>query len=506
MESVLKYIYTGKNILTKSNVLTVYQAANFLQISSLITLCEEFLITGLSVENCLGIWKMSKLLERFDLAEVAKVVILQNFTHLLTVEAFEAADLDSSDLKTLLNDPFLNSTPSAKCKATIIWLLLIEEGDTEKTTVYELFHFLISTCGVTIKDIKAVLDQEGFWNELSGDNNLRKRKNTYIEILRQLSMEMPAEWSAKVQERIDEAFVVIGGNPMKSKTFVMALNLRDQKWYSLVPLPEDPGFQFAICSNGASLYLSGGSKRKNTFLCNDINETAWYRLPDLPFGKEGHGMCCVNGAIYTFGGNNRDSDAVEVQMYKTTDMSWKKVGEIAKPVNSSSHCVLDSRIYIFGGSTINSTSPSDCAQCYDTRDNISWYLQYKLPFRSKSSTLSAVAGTSLIYLVYKGSIYSLDPEAKATKVHTISSGPRNGSGSTSYGDKVLIIGGEDESFRILDKVFLFDPSSNQSMALISKAPWPLLSFHYTTMKIPSAFVHGLKMVDPSDGSVLAIGY
>lgn len=508
VEAVLKYIYTGENILTEGNVFSVYQAAHLWQVSSLVTMCEEFLTTGLSVQNCLGIWKLSILLGRDSFAEVAKVCVLQNFTELSTADAFESAELGLEDLKMLLKDPLINCSSATKCNAAIIWLTLREEIDRE--TVYDLLSFLLSECIVSVENLRSSLDQDNYtlWNSLPGDQDTLTRRNTYLEVVRHLASETTAATSTVVQERTDDAYIILGGNHMKSSTFMMALNLRDQKWYSLAALPEDPGYHFAICCVGTRLYLSGGSKRNATFLQYDIMKNDWDRLPDMSVGREGHGMADVNNAIYIFGGDTEPAPcASHIHMYIPGDGTWKKVGEMANPVNLPSHCVLNGTIYIFGGSMIGSTSPSDWTQCFETRTGHSWNLEFKLPFRSKASTLSAVGLSDKIYFVYKGGIYSMRPKEEAQKVYTILSGHQNGASATTYGDKILIIGGEDENFRILDTVFLFNPATNQGMALSStKTPWPLASFHSAKITFPSALVHGLKEVRPSDGAIHAIGF
>lgn len=488
-------------------MLHVYQAAHMLQISPLITMCEEYLKTELGKENCLGIWKISKLLGRSDMAGVAKVIVLRSFTELCSVEAFDQADLSIEDLKTLLVDPFLNCTPSVKCIAAVIWLALKE--DTERELISDLFRYLVTSCGVSVEDLQESLNENStvIWSKFPNESEALTQRNAFLEVMRQLSSEMPSECPETLQTRHDEGLVVIGGNDMKSKTFMMTLNLRDHKWYSLEQLLEDPGFYFAVCCSGTSLFLTGGSKRNEQFLQYDIVENAWARLPNLPIGREGHGMVGFDNAIYMFGGNtNPLSLKSYVEMYIPEDRSWRKVGEMAKPVYSPSYCVLEDRIYIFGGSMIGDTAPSDWAQCYNTRNNFSWNLDFKLPFKSKSSTLLAVAGTSEIHFVYKGDIYTLNPKTRAQKVLSLSPGLQKGAGAISYGDNILIVGGEDANFRILDTIILFDPATNNATPLPSKTPWALKAFHFAKIKVPTALIHGFSEVRSSDGAIPAIGY
>lgn len=505
--AVLNYIYTGEQFLSRSNVLQVYQAAHMLQISPLITMCERFLQTEMGKENCLGIWKISKLLGRSDMAGVAQMIVLQSFAEICSVEAFDEADLSIEDLKSLLVDPFINCTSSVKCKAAVIWLALQE--DVDQDFIVSLFLYVMKYCGVTAEDFQESLNENNtaIWSQLPSASEALPRRSKFQEVVRRLSSAMPSAQSNTLQTRYDEGLVVIGGNDMRSNTFMMTLNLRDHKWYTLEQLPEDPGFYFAVCCSGTSLFLTGGSKRNKQFLQYDVVENAWIRLPNLPIGREGHGMVGFDSAIYTFGGNtNPPSCKSYAEMYIKEDRSWRKVGEIAKPIYSPSYCVLENRIYIFGRSMIGETAPSDWAQYYDTRDNLSGNLDFKLPFRSKASTLLAVAGTSGIYFVYKGDIYSLNPKKRAQKVLPLSPGPHKGAGAVCYGEKILIVGGEDDNFRILDTIVLFNPVTNDAMALPAKTPWSLTAFHFAKIKIPTALVHGLKEVRSCDGAILAIGY
>ena len=488
-------------------MLHVYQAAHMLQISPLIITCEKYLQTEMSKENCLGIWKISKLLGRSDMAGVAQMIVLQSFAEICSVEAFDQADLSVEDLKTLLVDPFLNCTPSVKCKAAVIWLALQE--DVDQDFIVGLFLYLMKSCGVRAEDFQETLNESNaaIWSQLPNGSEALTRRRTFQEVVRRLSSAMPSVHSENLQTRHDEGLVIIGGNDMRSNTFMMTLNLRDHKWYSLEQLPEDPGFYFAVCCSGTSLFLTGGSKRNEQFLQYDIVENAWIRLPNLPIGREGHGMVGFDSAIYMFCGNTYPPSCKSyVEMYITEDRSWRKIGEIAKPVYSPSYCVLENRIYIFGGSMIGDTAPSDWAQYYDTRDNLSGNLDFKLPFRSNASTCLAVAGTNGIYFVYKGNIYTLNPKKRAEKLQPLSSGPQKGAGAVRYGEKILIVGGEDDNFRILDTIVLFDPVTNDAMALPARTPWSLTAFHFAKIKIPTALVHGLKEVRTANGAILAIRY
>lgn len=501
VETLLKYIYTGENILTRTNVLQVYQAAHMLQIASLISMCEHFLKTDISAENCLGIWKISKLLGRSDMTGVAMVSILQHFNDISSAEAFEEADLDIADLKTILEDHNLNSTPSTICNAAVIWLTLLEGED--KETSEDLFRFLVTACKIPVEVLERSLDEDNhtLWKNFSSAPEAQARRNTYQETIRRISQEN-SPGSGNLHDRTDEGFIVIGGDFMKSKTFMMVLNLRNHKWYTLQKLPEDPGFHFAVCCSGTCLYLTGGTGKNRNFLQYDITENTWTRLPDIPVAREGHGMAGFDNAIYMFGGKTDPEPCVSyVEMLIPEEGTWRKVGEMAKPVYSPSYCILHNTIYIFGGSMVDSTSPTDWAQCYDTTNNLSWNLDFKLPFRSKSSSLLAVAGTNRIYFVNKGRVYSLKPKERTREELSLSPGPKTGAGATSYGDKILIIGGEDENYRNLDTIILFDPLTKHATPLPSKTPWTLTGFHSAKMKIPSALVHALTEVQSSDGAL-----
>ena len=507
VQSILNYCYTGEQNLSKSNVVLLYQAAHMLNITPLIKMCEEYLETEISKENCLGIWKTSQVLGRSDMAGVAKVIVLQSFAELYSVDAFDKADLSIEDLKTLLGDPFINCSPSIKCSASLIWLMLQE--NLEKGVIFDLFMYLVTSCGVNVDNLREsfIETNSDIWSNFTNESETMVRRKTFQELIGELPTKMASVCSEKFQSRHDEGLVIIGGTFLGSRTFMMTLNLRDHKWYCLKQLPEDPGFNFAICCSGTSLYLTGGSKRNNQFLQYDIVENAWNKLTNLPVGRDSHGMVGFDSALYMFGGcTNPPACVAYVEMYIPEDRSWRKVGELAKPVKHTSYCVLEDKIYMFGGSIVGDDAPSNLAQCYDTRDNLSWYLQFKLPIKSKASTLLAIAGTREVYLLHKGVIYTMNPRKSVQEVLSLSNGPRKGAGAVSYGEQILIVGGEDDNMEILDRLILFDPVTNDATPLPYKVPWPVTSFHFSKIKIPSALVHGLAEVCSTGGAIPAIGY
>jgi hypothetical protein len=54
---ILEFLYTGKDVVSEENAEKIFRAASLMQIPCLQATCEEFLLTQVSPDNCIGIWK-----------------------------------------------------------------------------------------------------------------------------------------------------------------------------------------------------------------------------------------------------------------------------------------------------------------------------------------------------------------------------------------------------------------------------------------------------------------
>uniref|UniRef100_A0A2C9M187 BTB domain-containing protein n=1 Tax=Biomphalaria glabrata TaxID=6526 RepID=A0A2C9M187_BIOGL len=77
-ELILETLYTGQDVLTKDNVIDIWKAAHQLQIHFLITECENFAKTTLSLDNYIEYYKIANLFESKEVLEIVWSFILKN--------------------------------------------------------------------------------------------------------------------------------------------------------------------------------------------------------------------------------------------------------------------------------------------------------------------------------------------------------------------------------------------------------------------------------------------
>jgi hypothetical protein len=79
-ENILDFIYSGRKVVTFDNCEDLLRAAAIFQMRQLHEKCEQFLLSNLTSENCLGAWKLAKSYDCPSLCKKSWSLILMNFT------------------------------------------------------------------------------------------------------------------------------------------------------------------------------------------------------------------------------------------------------------------------------------------------------------------------------------------------------------------------------------------------------------------------------------------
>ncbi|XP_013062155.2 uncharacterized protein LOC106051522 [Biomphalaria glabrata] len=110
-ELILETLYTGHDVLTNDNVTNIWEAAHQLQIPFVITECEEFAKTSLSLYNYIEYYKIAKRFESKEVLDIVWAFILKHAFHFFKTDFFlEMKLLDvlnlikSQDLETTSED------------------------------------------------------------------------------------------------------------------------------------------------------------------------------------------------------------------------------------------------------------------------------------------------------------------------------------------------------------------------------------------------------------------
>ncbi|CAL1546270.1 unnamed protein product [Lymnaea stagnalis] len=99
---ILTSLYTGSDVVTKSNVVAIWHASNQLQIDFLITRCEKKIVKWMTLKNLETIYKNAKLLDSKKVLNSAFEFMLSNFERI--IETPLLLELPFSDLLFLVDN------------------------------------------------------------------------------------------------------------------------------------------------------------------------------------------------------------------------------------------------------------------------------------------------------------------------------------------------------------------------------------------------------------------
>lgn len=107
MKLIIEYAYTRTVPITAENVESLLSAADQFNIMGIVRLCCEFLKSQLSLENCIGICRLTNCYHCPNLQQTAYTFILHNFEELVKVST-EFLDLSVDEFKSIIEKDELN--------------------------------------------------------------------------------------------------------------------------------------------------------------------------------------------------------------------------------------------------------------------------------------------------------------------------------------------------------------------------------------------------------------
>lgn len=148
---------------------------------------------------------------------------------------------------------------------------------------------------------------------------------------------------------------------------MLCYSFQQQKWFCLPSLPYDPGYEFATCTFGGSLFVSGGWLKLQGLAEYKTHKNKWKVCPAMNNGRCGHVMVSVNNSIFVLGGRDGKAPAMtNIEEYNLLTKKWTVVGELPLGVRSTSAAAIGEKVYVFGGIT-ESDKDTMSVQCFDTR-------------------------------------------------------------------------------------------------------------------------------------------
>lgn len=491
MELVLRYIYSGVDIIAESDDLVpeVYSVANYLQVAPLIELCENSFRAGIRPELSLELWQHALMLGKDAIAEIAKTIVLSNF------KIFDNPDsvgrLSLKTMEDVMAEPFINCSGASKCKAAWTWAL--SQDSVTQAEIDALVRALVKSPNVESGDILIASAEE--MNDCFDELRVKGRQYMW-------SSATKAQWiqPGGANNQI-VANIMLGNESSKwllilderqlEKNKMTLFDFEEKKWFYITTDAVDLGHHYAISSMGSILYLSGGSQKKY-FRYFNVEAKRWERLADLPFDREQHNMVTLNKNMFILGGFSPETgECREIYSWEIKNQTWKRCAEIATPVASATSTSIGGKIFLVGGNLVQNGRPErrpcDIVQCFETITGFSYNIRLPLPFKAKCYTTKVAVVGNDMHVFHNGDVYQLNEKDRAYKLCSMSNAPLKGFAVAVFGDKILLFGGENENFVTVSNMFQYDVNSNQCVMLPLVTPFQMCGFSYTKIIVPSTW-------------------
>jgi len=137
-----------------------------------------------------------------------------------------------------------------------------------------------------------------------------------------------------------------------------------------------PRYEFALVSCDESLYSSGGSDSSGKPL-SSVDQISnftgpWKTVQPMQEPRAGLAAISCDGIIYAIGGKSEDEDDVSalssVEQYSASEDAWAYVKNMQFERYGHSACVLDGKVYVFGGWGESGLAVSEI-ECFDPIHN-----------------------------------------------------------------------------------------------------------------------------------------
>ncbi|KAL4227215.1 Kelch-like protein 5 [Mactra antiquata] len=382
-----------------------------LQIPSLQSRCEEFLLTQVSKDNCIGIWKIARAHNCSNLAQISAITIMEYFTEITQSDDFQKLDADEI-LDLIKHDDLAVTNEETVCDVVMTWVNFDPARQTHLAKIIEALRLpLVSP------DYLFTMFQ-GLKLDLEAHQNLQDAFKYHLCPSRRSQFSADKYTQRKMSDRND-TLVIIGGLLKTVPRFqttkeVVCYSFQQQCWYYLPSMPYDPGYEFAVCSHGSDIFVSGGWLKLKGMCVFRGEKNKWKTCDVMNNGRCGHTMLAMSNHIFVFGGRDGTAPAMtNIEEFDCRTKKWRSVGELILGIRSMSSAVVGENIFLFGGITENDKD-SDRIQCFDTRLHTATIIG-ELPFACRL-TRSVVVDTTVYIILPDGRIMTFDSSVTPRKV------------------------------------------------------------------------------------------
>uniref|UniRef100_A0A7N4P3D6 Kelch like family member 13 n=1 Tax=Sarcophilus harrisii TaxID=9305 RepID=A0A7N4P3D6_SARHA len=370
LKKIIDFIYTAKLSLNMDNLQDTLEAASFLQILPILDFCKVFLISGVSLDNCVEVGRIAN---TYNLTEVDKYVnnfILKNFLSVLNSGEF--VKLPFERLAFVLSSNSLKHCSELDLfKAACRWLRSDDLRMEFASKLMKNIRFPMMSPQDLINYVQTV--------------DFMRTDNTCVNLLLEASnyqmmpYMQPVMQSERTAIRSDSTHLVTLGGVLRQQLVVSKeLRMYDEKsqeWKSLAPM-DAPRYQHGIAVIGNFLYVVGGQSNYDTkgktavdtVFRFDPRYNKWMQVASLNEKRTFFHLSALKGHLYAVGGRNaagelggitHDTFQKELMCFDPDTDKWIQKAPMTTVRGLHCMCTVGEKLYVIGGNHFRGTSDYD---------------------------------------------------------------------------------------------------------------------------------------------------
>ncbi|KAJ1084874.1 hypothetical protein NDU88_005020 [Pleurodeles waltl] len=346
-KTLLGFVQTAQVALTRDNVATVLETADFLQFNRVKQLCMKFLEKELHVSNCLDMMSYAQQFSCLELYESAQYVALTHFADLISQEDWGLLQHPKETLAQLLaRDELFVAREDVAFDAVLKWIM--EDSDREE----DLFDLM----GLVRMPFLSL----SFLNVLIKRSQRAAQHDTYARLVKKLDSG-PAEGSGSEDplpctSRSYETLYILGGKHDKEQQELFQFHPKMDTWQPCCPLQRKNLTQYAVAAVGNLLFVTGGHFRGD-FVWYSVDwvliyncwENHWMDGPPMKKSRDCHCAVGVGIHLYVLGGSTDSGVIPDVERLALTDLQWESTSPMIRPVERAAAVSLGTKLYVICG-------------------------------------------------------------------------------------------------------------------------------------------------------------
>ncbi|XP_019636497.1 PREDICTED: kelch-like protein 13 [Branchiostoma belcheri] len=497
LHHVIEYAYTAQVRITPDNILDVLEAANHLQVKSLIDVCCNYLREGLELKNHRAVLAIADACGLTHLRVSVESHIVKNFR--LFTEEPEFMELDYMKLCSFLaRDDLEGCWELSLFDVAAQWLLNKPERLQYARQVMACIRFPL----IREDLLKEVVESQYDFMKRNPtcEPLLEEARQYHSNVLMQ-----PALQTARTRIRnTKEHMLVVGGEGdlgVMDSVFEVVMEARVNRW-DRPTLPKAMAYH-RVASLDNFAYVVGGQNAVNhpvdlgrsgisDVFRFDPRRNDWTQVTSLTELRTDFALVEAQGCLYAIGGRNQTENCLSsVERYDPKQNLWSRVADLPEALHGHAGCKLGGNIYISGGFSLQLMMRISTVYRYDIDGN-SWHEESGMVTRRAWHNMAAVGNKMFVLGGNEKNANGEEIDLKlvecynpSTRQWTVMANmpvPQSESSCLVLDEKIYVLGGYRwDTQQFLSVISQFDPAKNEWCICNHGLPEPLSGVGCCTM-------------------------